>query len=163
MADKSELFEANIQDVEQRFRDSKGGNFVLKDEQKASIKHLFLGKDLIAILPTGFGKSVIFQSLVLIAKACQGDGFVLFVTALKSIIADQISEARLLGMSACDLGDTPIQEVMSGSFEIVFASAEMATSKPFLQTLKKSGRFRNNLAALVVDESHTIDTWTGLR
>ena len=31
---------------------------VLKCEQRISIQHLLLGKDVIAILPTGFGKSI---------------------------------------------------------------------------------------------------------
>ena len=33
---------------------------VLKCEQRISVQHLLLGKDVIAILPTGFGKSMIF-------------------------------------------------------------------------------------------------------
>ena len=37
-----------------------GRPIVLKCEQRISIQHLLLGKDVIAIFPTGFGKSVIF-------------------------------------------------------------------------------------------------------
>ena len=37
-----------------------GRPIVLKCEQRISIQHLLLGKDVIAILPTGFGKSMIF-------------------------------------------------------------------------------------------------------
>ena len=37
-----------------------GRPIVLKCEQKISIQHLLLGKDVIAILPTGFGKSMMF-------------------------------------------------------------------------------------------------------
>lgn len=59
MADKSELFDVNIQ-VEQQFRNFKGENFVLNAKTITSTKHLFFGKDLRAILPTRFGKSVIF-------------------------------------------------------------------------------------------------------
>ena len=36
-----------------------GRPIVLKYEQRISIQHLLLGKDVIAILPTGFGKSMI--------------------------------------------------------------------------------------------------------
>ena len=131
MADKSELFDVKIQEVEQRFRNFKGEIFVLKAEKITSSKHLFLAKDLIAILPNEFGKSVIFHSRVLVAKACRehGYGFVLVVTALKSIISDQISEAHLLEVSACDLGDTPIEDVMSGKFEIVFASVPQVSHR----------------------------------
>ena len=37
-----------------------GRPIVLKCEQRISIQHLLLGKDVIAILPTGFGKSMMF-------------------------------------------------------------------------------------------------------
>ena len=37
-----------------------GRPIVLKREQRISIQHLLLGKDVIAILPTGFGKCTIF-------------------------------------------------------------------------------------------------------
>ena len=37
-----------------------GRPIVLKCEQRISIQHLLLGKEVIAILPTGFGKSIIF-------------------------------------------------------------------------------------------------------
>ena len=37
-----------------------GRPIILKCEQRISIQHLLLGKDVILILPTGFGKSTIF-------------------------------------------------------------------------------------------------------
>ena len=37
-----------------------GRPIVLKCDQRISIQHLLLGRDVIAILPTGFGKSMIF-------------------------------------------------------------------------------------------------------
>ena len=40
-------------------------SFRLKCEQRVSIQHLLLGKDVIAILPTGFGKSMIFTMYAL--------------------------------------------------------------------------------------------------
>ena len=42
-----------------------GRPIVLKCEQRISIQHLLLGKDVIVILPTGFGNSTIFTVYVL--------------------------------------------------------------------------------------------------
>ena len=42
-----------------------GRPIVLKCEQRISIQHLLLSKDVIAILPTGFGKSMIFTAYAL--------------------------------------------------------------------------------------------------
>lgn len=48
--------------------EKKGLNFSLKEEQKTAVKELFEGRDVVAVLPTGFGKSLIFQLLVLLAE-----------------------------------------------------------------------------------------------
>ena len=42
-----------------------GRPIVLKCEQRISIQHMLLGKDVIVILPTGFGNSMIFTVYVL--------------------------------------------------------------------------------------------------
>ena len=39
--------------------------FSLKKEQESAMRHIFNGKDVMAILPTGFGKSLIFQLFVM--------------------------------------------------------------------------------------------------
>jgi len=41
------------------------GGFVLKREQKEAVSRLLEGKDVLAVLPTGFGKSLIYQSFVM--------------------------------------------------------------------------------------------------
>ena len=40
------------------------GGLSLKEEQKLAVEALLSGKDLMAVLPTGFGKSVIYQSFL---------------------------------------------------------------------------------------------------
>ena len=47
-----------------------GKSLTLKDEQKEAVKSLLSGRDVLAILPTGFGKSLIFQ-LFAIAKSIE--------------------------------------------------------------------------------------------
>ena len=47
------------------------GGLVLKDKQEEALKSLLDGKDVFAVLPTGFGKSLIYQSFV-IAKEMEG-------------------------------------------------------------------------------------------
>ena len=45
----------------------------LKPEQKVAIKSLVCGKDVLAVLPTGFGKSAIYQFLVHPEKISNAD------------------------------------------------------------------------------------------
>ena len=67
-----------------------------------------------------------------------------------------------MGISAGSLSDCLQSDVKSG--KLLFASAEEALSKSFLDSLKKEGNsLHDNLAAIVVDESHTVETWTGKR
>lgn len=41
------------------------GGLVFKEEQMLAVEALLSGKDVMAVLPTGFGKSIIYQSFVL--------------------------------------------------------------------------------------------------
>ena len=41
------------------------GGLILKDEQKLAVEALMSGKDVLVVLPTGFGKSVIYHSFVI--------------------------------------------------------------------------------------------------
>ena len=42
------------------------GGLVLKEEQKLTVEALLSGKDVMAVLPIGFGKSIIYQSFVIV-------------------------------------------------------------------------------------------------
>ena len=143
------------------FLAERGFSRCLREEQKSSLQQLWRGGDLMAVLPTGFGKSLIFQLLVLTRKeAC-----VLVICPLKSIIQDQILEATSMGISAGSLSDCNLLDIENGKFQLLFASAEeVLQNKGFLSSLKNEKTvFHQNLAAVVVDESHTIETWTGKR
>ena len=61
----------------------------LRPEQKDAISSLVSGKDLLAVLPTGFGKSLIFQMLVLIKQIMTVKlSSAVVVCPLRSIIYD---------------------------------------------------------------------------
>jgi len=47
------------------------GGLVLKREQKEAVSRLLEGKDVLAVLPTGFGKSLIYQSYVLVKEMAE--------------------------------------------------------------------------------------------
>ena len=73
-----------------------GFNRLLRDEQKSSLRQLLREGDLLAVLPTGFGKSLTFQALAMAKElAC-----VLVICPLKSIVAGQILEASSIGLDS---------------------------------------------------------------
>ncbi|CAB4012716.1 Hypothetical predicted protein [Paramuricea clavata] len=94
--------------------------FQLKDEQKRALRSLFERQDVVGILPTGFGKSLIFQLLALLAT-----------------------------------------EMFMRQGE----EKQCALEQGFIDACLKNenGHFHNNMAAVVIDECHTIETWTGKR
>ena len=105
-----DLYESCLEEVLAALK-NKGFSFILKREQDSALRHLFKRKDVVAVLPTGFGKSLIFQLLVFLAKAKGrregGEGFaaILVITPLTSIIQDQISEISSMGLSGCNLSE----------------------------------------------------------
>ena len=79
-------------------------HFNLKTDQKQALRQLVFGEDFLTILPTGFEKSLIFQLLVRVKEVItKKDCFVIVVCPLKSIIDDQLTEARSLGLKTGSL------------------------------------------------------------
>ena len=85
---------------------------------------LFLGLAVLAVLPTGFGESVIFQLFVMgcddlncLNKHCH-----YFPTG--SIIQDQAAQVTFTGMSACDWKEKLdcLEEIQQGKYKIVCIS-----------------------------------------
>ena len=142
-----------------------GISLKLRSEQKQAVRTLLSRRDLLAILPTGFGKSLIFQLLVQVKEILSGKpACVIVVCPLKSIVYDQLSEATAMGLTATSLSDASLEDVENGKYQLIFGSAEEILEKPFLGRLKKSrSPLHQNLATLIVDESHTVETWTGQR
>ena len=67
----------------------------LKNEQKLAVESLLERKDVLAVLPTGFGKSLIFRVFVEVKELIlERNVIVLVVVPLLSIEEDQISEAQ---------------------------------------------------------------------
>ena len=78
------------EDVVEHFESSVAGlAFTLKPEQKKAMRHLFNRRDVMAVSRTGFGKSLIFQLLVLMcgvrSKRQGGKGFANVIVIVPSV------------------------------------------------------------------------------
>ena len=134
----------------------------LKDEQKEAVIHLLRSKDVVAILPTGFGKSLIYQ-LYAAAKEMQiQDVVVLVVSPLKSIMMDQIEEMEELEIPSIVLStnDDVLQKIGEVKYTLVFGAAEDFLDPKFQNVLKSEGSpLHSRVSLIVVDECHTVETW----
>lgn len=136
----------------------------LKDEQRMALSCLLDGSDVLAVLPTGYGKSLIFQLLVLVGQAAETQTSALVVCPLKSIVRDQIKEATDLGIAAGDLSEISSDDLRSSKFQLVFGAAEVVLEERVTNILKdRDSAIHSTLSAIVVDESHIVETWTGKR
>lgn len=77
--------------------------FKLKDKQLEAIKAIVQGKDCLVVLPTGYGKSLIYQCLPslfdYILKLSEVKSTVIVVSPLNSLILDQVKKLQSKGIT----------------------------------------------------------------
>ena len=105
----------------------------LKLEQVLSIVQFVMRKDVFAVLPTGFGKSVIFQVIPSICSMLAARGLdypekpiTVVICPLVSLINSHIQELRSHGFSAACLSGDDIDEkgIERGDYSFIFTSPE---------------------------------------
>ena len=125
--------------------------------QEDIINAVLDGKDTLALLPTGGGKSVCFQ-LPAMAKA----GLCLVVSPLIALMKDQVenlkqkgipSLAIYSGMSFLEIRKT-LQNAAYGNYKFLYVSPERLETNLFLEMLPAL-----NINLLAVDEAHCISQW----
>lgn len=127
-----------------------------REGQKEVITSLEEGHDAIAILPTGNGKSFIYQYIG-IKEKCR----VVIVSPLIALMVDQVASLKQLGIHRV----VAITSLMSESeknyilstlneYQFIFVSPEMLQAPRFFKQLSKL-----EIGLLVVDEAHCISQW----
>jgi ATP-dependent DNA helicase RecQ len=121
------------------------------------IRSVLDGHDVLAVLPTGGGKSVCFQ-----VPALASGGLCLVVSPLISLMQDQVGGARSRGISAAafhsalSAGEaaTALREAAAGRLTLLYTSPERL---PRLgRELRAAG---GRIALLAIDEAHCISEW----
>jgi superfamily II DNA helicase RecQ len=128
-----------------------GHLFQLKTKQEQTVNCLLGGRDVFTVMPTGYGKSLVFQIFLMtmnctkIAQAMEPNSIVLVICPLTSIIGNQIKEGESLGLKCVTL-DEFLNDCDCDTPQVVFVSAEQVLSKTFTEILKdRSSRLHNAL------------------
>ena len=123
--------------------------FALTDllpEQQEAIKAFFKGKNVFVNLPTGFGKSLIFQSLPIVVDiVCgkpRGSSVTVVILPLRSLMEDQVQYLNSICIPAIAITDVEdpeiIQQVLNGDFLVAFGSPECLLSSALWRGIFKS-------------------------
>ena len=136
--------------------------FALKSEQREALQSLLRENDVFCVLPTEFGKSLIYQMFVYAKKSSSLQRPTInVISPLKSIIDKQIASNEF-GLAACELrlDCETLTAIRGGDVQVVCAAAEQVLHEKFTTLLKQGDTtFRCSLSLIVVDESHTVYTW----
>lgn len=128
-----------------------------RDGQEQVITRLLTGKSVLAIFPTGAGKSICYQ-----LPALMTEGVTLVISPLIALMKDQIDFLQSKGIAAQRLDSTleldqykqVMAELTAGRLKLLYVAPERLGSERFLQTLK-----RLKIAMLAIDEAHCISEW----
>ncbi|MGZ5196103.1 MAG: RecQ family ATP-dependent DNA helicase, partial [Ramlibacter sp.] len=129
----------------------------LRDGQQRVIDSVLDGKDTLAIMPTGSGKSLCYQIPARIL-----DGMTIVVSPLISLMKDQLEKLTELGVRAVQLNSslhaeeerTALEAIAAEDCEIVFCTPERLAMTDFVEVLKKV-----KVDLVVIDEAHCISQW----
>ena len=133
----------------------------LKQEQK-EVLEILLTSNVLAQLPTGFGKSMIYQIFPFFRNAMVGkenDTIVLILSPLVAIIQEQVKQ---LGSFAIHLGEHTVSEFQNaccGGIPLLFATPETWLGNQDCLVLQKLEILREKLHLIVIDEAHCALNW----
>jgi ATP-dependent DNA helicase RecQ len=121
------------------------------------IRSVCSGKDTLALMPTGGGKSITFQ-----VPALAMDGICIVVTPLIALMKDQVQNLRDRDIKAAAIysGMTREEIIVTldncvyGGYKFLYVSPERLSTELFISRLQHL-----NVCLLAVDESHCISQW----
>lgn len=125
--------------------------------QLEAIQNLLEGHHSLVVMPTGSGKSLIYQFLALQLK-----GVTLVISPLIALMKDQVDSLERRCIPATFINSTlppgeqnrRLGKLSQGAYRLIYVAPERLRSRPFLDALRKQ-----KVDLLAVDEAHCISEW----
>ncbi|WP_295048704.1 DNA helicase RecQ [uncultured Paracoccus sp.] len=125
--------------------------------QEDIVQAVAAGRDVLAIMPTGGGKSLCFQ-----LPALMRDGVTVVISPLIALMRDQVRALRAAGVAAGALTsgntdeetDSVFQALSRGELKLLYMAPERLASGGTLTLLRRAG-----VTAIAVDEAHCVSQW----
>ncbi len=121
------------------------------------IDTLLAGEDVVALMPTGGGKSLCYQIPALLRE-----GAAIVVSPLIALMHDQVDALRQLGIRAAFLNSTldtqtarqTENRLLAGELDILYVAPERLNTAAFIHLLERA-----KLALFAIDEAHCVSQW----
>lgn len=126
-----------------------------RGRQQDVIDRVMAGRNTLAVMPTGAGKSLTYQ----IPALCR-DGTGLVVSPLIALMHDQVRSAEAAGIraaaltSADDNRDETIDRLRGGELDLLYVAPERVSSEGFRRLIGQVP-----LALIAIDEAHCVSEW----
>lgn len=128
-----------------------------RENQKDVIKSISKGKDVLALMPTGGGKSLCYQ-----VPALSREGVCIVISPIISLMHDQVQALRKKGIKASVINSTlspeeqknVITKMVNEEIKFIYISPERLKSYDFIEAMKIS-----NITLIAIDEAHCISQW----
>ncbi|QIR83874.1 DNA helicase RecQ [Paracoccus sp. AK26] len=125
--------------------------------QQEIVEAVAQGRDVLAIMPTGGGKSLCFQ-----LPALMRDGVTVVISPLIALMRDQVRALREAGVAAGALTsgntdeetDAVFQALSRAELKLLYMAPERLASGGTLSLLRRAG-----VTAIAVDEAHCVSQW----
>lgn len=125
--------------------------------QLQTIGSVMAGRDTLALMPTGAGKSITYQ-----LPAMVSEGLCIVVTPLIALMKDQVDALRSRGIPAASIHsgmtarniDITLDNCVYGDVKFLYVAPERIAGETFLVRLS-----RMKLCLIAVDEAHCISQW----
>ena len=125
--------------------------------QEPVINALLSGRDAMAVMPTGAGKSICYQ-----VPALMLPGITLVISPLVSLMRDQVTALVQMGIPAAFLNSTltfrqyllALDRAKAGRYKIIYVAPERLETEGFLSFAEQA-----EISLIAVDEAHCISQW----